>query len=191
MLSSINLMPWRTSLLLDRRKRLLTLVVLSLLLSLLMLLVIGRYLSGQIEIQVSRLAQLDGYISLQQNKVELAKQASSRLQEGREQQLFLQDKLAERNTTTFLMNLLTEWIPQGVRLTKVSRRMDKVEITGFAASSLQLENMVNQLRSSRHTAHISVHSIESASETSQQFVISLSLQFPVLNGESYVAKPTD
>jgi len=191
MLSSINLMPWRTSLPLERRKRLLTLVILSLLLSLLMLLVIGHYLSGQVEIQISRLAQLDGYASLQKNKMELAEQASSWLQEGREQQLFLQDKLAERNATTFLMNLLPEWLPQGVRLTKVSRTLDKVEITGFAASSLQLENMVHQLRSSRHTAHILVHSIASASQTSQQFVISLSLQFPALNGESYVAKPTN
>ncbi|WCE29907.1 PilN domain-containing protein [Vibrio sp. SCSIO 43137] len=191
MLSSINLMSWRANLLLERRKRLLTLVVLSLLLSLLILLVIGRYLSGQIEIQLSRLTQLDGYISLQQNKMELAEQANNRFQEGRKQQLFLQAKLAERNATTFLMNLLTEWLPQGVRLTKVSRNMNRVEITGLAANSLQIEHMVNQLRLSEHAEGISVHSIESASETSQQFVISLSLQFPALNGGSYVAKPTD
>jgi len=191
MLSSINLMPWRASLLLERRKRLLTLLVLSVVLSLLVLLVIERYLSGQIEIQLSRLAKLDGYSALQQNKIELAEQAESQLQESREQQLFLQKKLVEINATTFLMNLLPEWIPQGVRLKRVLRSMDRVEITGLADSSLQLENMVNQLRLSEHAERISVHSIESVSKTSQQFVISLSLQFPALNGESYVAKPTD
>jgi len=159
MLHDVNLLPWREEKRAQYRQRFVHLVILGVLAAVGMQWGAGWYLQQEQNHQSSRLAYLKQYITQLDKRISALK-----MTEREHEALLTRLKVVEglqqdRNKTTELMNLIPQWVPEGVYVDKISLSGDHVELTGISDSTARLATMLDNLESSPNLVEVEMHSI--------------------------------
>lgn len=159
MLHSINLLPWREQLRRRHKQRFLGLFIAALSIGLLIQWLAGHYLLNQAQLQQSRLAYLNHYISQLDQRINQLKSLEQDHKALLTRLQMVEQLQQLRNKTTDFMNALPSFIPQGVYVDKINMSGQQIKISGISETTSRLASMLDRLESSPLLSNIEMHSI--------------------------------
>ncbi len=164
MLHNVNLFPWREEQRVAHQRRFIQLLILGLVLAGIGVWLAGKFVISQQQIQHIRLGLLE------QHNRQLDQQLRSLRGVEKEYQALLarlevvESLQQQRNKTTQLMHLMTEQIPDGVYIDKITLKKATVEVSGISDTTAHLANMLDQLEQSAQVSALTMHSIVAGSQ---------------------------
>ncbi|MCK6263169.1 PilN domain-containing protein [Vibrio sp. ZSDE26] len=159
MLASINLLPWRDERREQHKRRFVSLVVLTLLLSFLIQYALGWYFSGELQQQQGRINYFTQYIEQLDRRINDLK-LTERDHAALLTRLSVVEKLQKsRNRSTEFMVEIQNLIPEGVYVDKIKLNGHDVEMVGISDSTAHLAGMLDNLEKSAFLSDVYMHSI--------------------------------
>jgi type IV pilus assembly protein PilN len=159
MLHNINLLPWREQLRRRHKQRFFGLVVAAISIAMLSQWFAGHYLFNQAQLQQSRLAYLNQYISQLDQRINPLKGLEQNHKALLNRLQVVEQLQQLRNTTTDFMNALPSFIPQGVYVDKINMSGQQIKISGISETTSRLASMLDRLENSPLLSNIEMHSI--------------------------------
>lgn len=159
MLQRINLLPWREQQRAAHQRRFIGLTMLGVICALGIQWGIGLYLTDQALYQQSRLDYLNHYIQKLDTQINALKLTEQEHKALLTRLSVVESLQRQRNTTTQLMNLMPQLIPEGVYIDKLKMQGQKIEVMGIGDSTARLATMLDNLEKSPLLAKVEMHSI--------------------------------
>ena len=148
MLPSINLLPWREAQRDKRKKRLLDLLLLSVLLVITMQWGVVYFLQQQAQTQQARLQYLNSYLAELDRQILEHKRLEQQHQYVLRRLSVVESLQTQRNKVTRFMDLLPSLIPQGVYVDEIKMNGAQVRLSGISGTTSRLATMLDNFESS-------------------------------------------
>ncbi|MFV0574659.1 MAG: PilN domain-containing protein [Vibrio sp.] len=180
---SVNLLPWREQNRQQNKKRFLQISFLGLVVTYLLFWVCNVYLDTLKQVQIGHNQQL-------QKEAESLEQQLSVMHGIEQQQAEIAERIAameslqkERNRNTDFMNLLSDLVPQGVVLEKVTMKNQQIEIIGMSDNNQDLSDLLTNVERSPWVTEIKMHSIVEGNRFRLSFELVQNVQLsPLVKG---------
>ncbi len=161
MLHSINLLPWRETQKRAYKRRFVYYLLLVSVIALSLQWLVSGYLDNQFKVQQQRTTFLHQHISKLDQQIMSLNQAEQQHQDLATRLATVESLQAKRNKTTQLMDLVPQWIPEGVYIDQMTMNGHRIVIRGISDNTARLATMLNLLESSPLVTDLEMHSIVS------------------------------
>ena len=148
-MSEINLLPWRDEVRAKRSRRLTALAVGSWVLAGLLVLGAYQYMEMRKDLQNSRNAFLRSEIAALEDEIKEIEQLRARRDRLISRMDIIQGLQRNRTELVQIMDDLVHLIPEGVFLTRITKRDEAMVIEGRAQSNARVSNLMENLESSQ------------------------------------------
>lgn len=176
-MSRINLLPWREA----RRKELLT----EFIVSIIVVALLGAAVWGGVhyyylqlkEFQNERLALLDDNIKVLDDKIEEIKELKSQKERLLSRMRAIEQLQSNRPLIVRLFDEIIYAMPEGMTLTEVNQKREKITIKGLAQSNARVSSLMRSIESSDWIQNPSLKVIKDNNQKSETVINSFELTF--------------
>ena len=147
-MARINLLPWREQLREERKNQFLSILVLIVLVAGLLIFMVDRSVSGNIDHQNARNDFLRKEIHLLDGRIKEIEQLQARRSQLLERMKIIQDLQGNRPIIVRVFDEMVRTLPDGVYFTSVSMKGPLISIKGGAESNSRVSNLMRQMDAS-------------------------------------------
>jgi len=148
-MAKINLLPWRAELRRERQRQFISLVVLSSVLTLMIMGVVHLMYTGRISDQEQRNSYLQSEIKVVDAQIEEIKALEKQREDLEQRMNIIHDLQQSRPLNVHLFDEIPRLLPEGVFLTELTRKENKVQIKGKTESNPRVSTFMRNFESSQ------------------------------------------
>ena len=167
-MAKINLLPWRDEYRREKQKEFIGILAGVVVLAVLAVYIWISIINGAIDSQNQRNQMLTAEINLLEKKVEEIKQLKKRREELLSRMKVIQALQGERPVIVRYFDELARAVPEGVYLTKLSRKDKAVQLNGITESNVRVSSFMRNLDASEWFTTPNLRSVKAAPKLGDQ-----------------------
>jgi type IV pilus assembly protein PilN len=167
-MAKINLLPWREERRAELQKEFLAVLGVVAVVAAGIVFAANTYMTGVIESQQQRNAYLQKNIAELNKQVKEIKELENKKQELLDRMTVIQELQGNRPVIVRLFDEMVRTIPDGVFYNQLTRKDNKIDLTGIAESNNRISSLMRRLNSSAWFAKPNLTSVTANSDFGEQ-----------------------
>ncbi|HAQ50499.1 MAG TPA: pilus assembly protein PilN [Gammaproteobacteria bacterium] len=144
-MTRINLLPWRDQLREERKKRLTITIIVAAILAVVMLYLTILFIDDKIKVQAERNQYLTTEIAVLDQKLTNIKRLESEKEQLMTKMNIVHSLQSSRYQVVKILDAFARIVPEGVKLTRMSRKEEQIIIEGIAQSNARVSVFMRQI----------------------------------------------
>ncbi|MFV0476745.1 MAG: PilN domain-containing protein [Parahaliea sp.] len=180
-MARINLLPWRDERRLEKKKEFLTVLGAVALAALLIVIIIDRYQTVQINEQKARNSYLGSHIKELDKEVTEIRELERKRSQLIERMRVIQELQGNRPIIVRIMDQIVRTVPDGVFYSQLSSKNTTIKISGIAESNNRVSSLMRRMDASDWLANPSLSAVRAApsyGDEATTFELKVQIQLP-------------